>query len=203
MKALVIFTALIFTSMTLFTSTAQASPWTQIGDRKHERYEHKFEVNQHKRNTAHSKNARSKKTHKHAHHNQHSRQHFNQQGKRFQEDNYKRDRSGKKDYRPRAWQTIAPFRGRTGKDVTRYLGVEDRVQALSIQGTKRAMYIRKAYALMGNGRWVRLRGLEGYVGHGEIVRHRLKNARYVQHVALDIEPARHKRGYAKLMVRPA
>ncbi len=107
------------------------------------------------------------------------------------------------DYKPRRWQAVSAFRGRTGKDVTRYIGVEDRVQALSIAGTKRAMYIRRAYALMGNGKWIRIQGLEGYVSRGETVRHRLRHPRYVRQIALDIEPARYKRGYAELRVRPA
>lgn len=135
-----------------------------------------------------------------SHHRPDERRHDHRQDRRYKSDKrHHRDHS----YRPRPWQVVSAFRGRTGKDVTRYIGVDDRVHALSVTGLKRAMYIRRAYALLGNGEWIRIRGLEGYVNHGESVRHRLRHARYVRQVALDIEPARHKRGYAELKVRPA
>lgn len=107
-------------------------------------------------------------------------------------------------YRPaKRWQSVTAFRGRSGRDVTRHLNVQERVKALSIQATKRGMYIRRAHALLGNGRWIRVEGLEGHVNLGERVNHRLSRDRYVKQVVLDIEPSRSKRGYAELLVRPA
>lgn len=131
------------------------------------------------------------------------------QGRYDHRKSYKRDHhhnnrySDHHKYNPARWQPVQSFRGRSGRDVTRYISVQDKVDALSIQGIKRSLYIREAYALMGNGRWVRVKGLEGYVGRGERLRHRLRNSRYVQKVVLDIEPGRYKRGYAELFVRPA
>lgn len=152
-------------------------------DRKHHRQEHRRDHQEHRRDHKYDRYA----NHNHRRHDRHHR-----------DDHYKSHK-----YSPRKWQTVRGFRGRSGRDVTRYIAVQDRVRALSIQGTKRSMYISEAYALMGNGRWVRVRGLEGYVGRGERIKHRLRNPRYVQKVVLHVEPARHKRGYAELLVRPA
>ena len=179
----------------LTTTTAQAdSRWWRDDGRRVEAYEHKV-------HHAHKKHQKQKHKHEQKHKQQHRRDHIQNGSELFRKD-YNRNK-GHHDYRPRRWEPVQSFRGRSGKDVKRYIEVQDRVHALSIQGTKRAMYIREAYALMGNGRWVRVKGLEGYVRRGERLKHRLRNPRFIQRIVLEVEPARYKRGYAELSVRPA
>ena len=101
------------------------------------------------------------------------------------------------------WETFGSFRGRSGKHVTRQIHVDERVKALSLQGTKRGMVVRRAHALLGNGRWVRIEGLEGHLRYGEQTKHRLRRPRHVQKVVLDIAPDRYKRGYADLRIKSA
>ena len=106
-------------------------------------------------------------------------------------------------HRGQRWEPVSAFRGRSGKTVTRSIRVQDKVDALAIQGTKRGMNIQSAHAVMGNGRWVRLRGLEGRVRHGEQLKHRLRHSRHVQKVVINVAPDRYKRGYAELSVKTA
>ncbi|MFN3235650.1 MAG: hypothetical protein ACE37D_01190 [Pseudomonadales bacterium] len=182
---------ILFISLFLASAAQADSRWWQEGGLHFERYQHQLDHrDKHKR---HHKQYRKDK-------HQQYRKHYRQDTKK-QVHQHRRDH--RNDYKPRRWEKVSAFRGRSGKDVTRYINVNDRVQALSIQGTKRAMYIRKAHALMGNGRWVRVRGLEGYVGHGERIKHRLRKDRFVNQVVLEVEPARYKRGYAELLVRPS
>ena len=108
-----------------------------------------------------------------------------------------------KNYGTKRWETVSAFRGRSGKVVTRQIQVGEEVRALSIAGTKRGMVVRRAKALLGNGRWIRLEGLEGHVTHGEQVSHRLHNPRHIRRVLLDIAPDRDKRGYGELQIKPA
>jgi len=106
-------------------------------------------------------------------------------------------------HQSRHWQTVSAFRGRSGKVVTRQFRVGEMVNALSIESTKRGMVIHQAHALLGNGRWVRLEGLEGHIRDGERARHRLHNSRFVRRVELEVGPGRYKRGYGQLQVSSA
>jgi hypothetical protein len=191
--------AILLMSLFLASAVQADSRWWQEGGRNFERYQHQLD---HRGNPK-----REHKPHRNHKQQEHHRQHYGNKQKHAH--GHRRDHRGDhhrnhyRDYKPRRWQTVQAFRGRSGKDVTRYINVNDRVRALSIQGTKRGMYIRKAHALMGNGRWVRIRGLEGYVARGERIKHRLRRDRFVNQVVLEVEPARYKRGYAELLVRPA
>lgn len=171
---------ILFISLFLASAAQADSRWWQEGGRHFERYQHQLD-----------------------HRDKHKRHHKQYRKDQQQHHKHYRQDTKKQVHKPRRWEKVSAFRGRSGKDVTRYINVNDRVKALSIQGTKRAMYIRKAHALMGNGRWVRVRGLEGYVAYGERIKHRLRKDRFVKQVVLEVEPARYKRGYAELLVRPA
>lgn len=197
---------LILLTLLMATATANADPrWWRDGGYHQEPFEYHFKIEKHKK--------KHKQAHKQKHHGSHGK--HNSYGKNYDHGydsgyhkGYEDGRNGHgyddyHDYKPRRWQPVSGFRGRTGRDVTREIHVKDRVRALSIEGTKRDMVIREAYALMGNGRWKRLHGLEGYLRCGERVKHRLRNPRFVQRIVLEVEPARYKRGYAKLFVKPA
>ena len=177
----------------------------ETSNKQHKRSHKKKDRHAHNKHAWHNSN-------NHRHDKHHSSSHAGSKGS-YLKSHHRHNRHDRYDqyhhrgdshnYRPRQWQAVTGFRGRSGRDVTRYINVDDRVRALSIQGTKRAMYIREAHALLGNGRWIRVEGLEGYVGRGERIKHRLRNPRFVQKVVLEVEPARHKRGYAQLLVKPA
>ena len=170
------------------------------------------------------------KQHSKQHSNQHSKKHAKQHSNNFSKGHSKRNANGyskgyskgysrghanyddrrndghrdkRHAHRQNRWETVDSFRGRSGKLVTRQINVDERVQELSLQGTKRGMVVRRAHALMGNGRWVRIEGLEGHLRHGEQVKHRLRKPRHVQKVVLEIAPERYKRGYADLRIKSA
>lgn len=213
MKSIALF-VLLFTA-----ASAQADKhWWHDGGRHHEPHEHRVHDKSYKHKSEKKRHKEKSQKQDHRHSYGHSNRHYDdhngprhdghrthryghQHGKGYR-DGY-HDGHRKSHQKAHRWEHIQGFRGRSGREVTRYIGVNNRVRALSIEGTKRAMYIREAYALMGNGRWVRVHGLEGYVSRGERLRHRLRNPRFVQKVVLEVEPARYKRGYAQLLVRPA
>ena len=227
MKSIALF-VLLFTA-----ATARADAWWHDGGRYHEPYDHKVHHKsyKHKSRKRDSRDHNSKHySEKHYSKKHHSNKHYSKKDKSYKDRGHYRDshhaksdrrnhhaydhrrgyRDGYRDGRhhgeyktSRRWEPVQGFRGRSGRDVTRYIGVNDHVRALSIEGTKRGMYIRKAYALLGNGRWVRVHGLEGYVSRGERISHRLRYSRYVKQIVLDVEPAHYKRGYAQLLVRRA
>ncbi|MFT4797685.1 MAG: hypothetical protein ACJAYE_002887 [Candidatus Azotimanducaceae bacterium] len=130
----------------------------------------------------------------------HSKGHSNYDDRRNDGRHNKRHHNAHKQGR---WETIGSFRGRSGQHVTRQIHVDERVRALSLQGTKRGMVVRRAHALLGNGRWVRIEGLEGHLRHGEQTKHRLRKPRHIQKIVLDIAPDRYKRGYADLRIKSA
>jgi hypothetical protein len=134
------------------------------------------------------------------HSNKHSKGHSDYDDRRY--DGHQDNRHNQAHSRGR-WETVGSIRGRSGELVTRQINVDERVQALSLQGTKRGMVVRRAHALLGNGRWVRVEGLEGHLRHGEQSQHRLHRASHVQKVVLDIAPDRYKRGYADLHIKTA
>ena len=105
------------------------------------------------------------------------------------------------DYKPVQWQFVSDFRSRKGKDVDRTINVNERVIALELEGRKRDLIIDRAYAELGNGRVIRLHGLEGYLEKGDHLRHRLNNARFVERVVFEINATGYKRGYARLSIR--
>lgn len=181
---------------------------------KHQkRINHKKQNHQNRQKT-HDKHHNKSYSNSHGkkHSNKHSNRHSNQHSKGYSKrhsgyddrhyDGHQDNRHNKARNRGR-WETVGSFRGRSGKHVTRQINVDERVQALSLQGTKRGMVVRRAHALLGNGRWVRVEGLEGHLRYGEQSKHRLHKARHVQKVVLDIAPDRYKRGYADLRIKSA
>jgi hypothetical protein len=136
-----------------------------------------------------------------SHHHHEVRNRYGRTGYERSEHNRRSDKDARNTHRK--WQTVSSFRGRSGIEVTRSIPVHEKVKALSIQGTKRGMIVRRAYAVMGNGRWVRLHGLEGRILRGDQVRQRLNHPRHVRRVVLDIAPSRFKRGSGELKVRTA
>lgn len=156
----------------------------------------------------HQNSNRSKHNRNHVSRDRHNaeRNHHNRSRYSYSQSHNRRDQHsnrGGQQHQSRKWQTVSAFRGRSGKVVTREFRVGEKVNALSIQGTKRAMVIRRAHALMGNGRWVRLGGLEGHIANGERAKHRLHNSRFVRRVELEVAPGRYKRAYGNLQVSSA
>ncbi|MFT5929291.1 MAG: hypothetical protein ACI805_002423 [Candidatus Azotimanducaceae bacterium] len=170
-------------------------------DKRHDSKQHPGK-NRFEDNRGHDRRTQYNNERPHNDHRSHNK------GGRYSDDqNHKyRDRTDNRhgqQQRNRNWQTVSNFRGRSGKVVTRQFRVGEKVNALSIEGTKRGMVIRRAHALLGTGRWVRLEGLEGHITNGERARHRLHNSRFVRRVELEIGPGRYKRGYGKLQVSSA
>lgn len=165
-----------------------------------ERINHKKQ-NHRNRQKSHDKSYSNGYRNKHA--NKHAKGHYDYDNRRYDGHQDNRHNRHNQAHNRSRWETVGSIRGRSGKHVTRDINVDERVQALSLQGTKRGMVVRRAHALLGNGRWVRVEGLEGHLRHGEQSKHRLHRARYVQKVVLDIAPDRYKRGYADLRIKPA
>ncbi|MFT7244570.1 MAG: hypothetical protein ACI82A_001928 [Candidatus Azotimanducaceae bacterium] len=168
---------------------------------------HQKRIN-HKKQNHQSRQKSHEQSYSNGHTNKHTNKHSNKPSKSHSDyddrryDGHQDNRHNQAHSRGR-WETVGSIRGRSGKHVTRQINVDERVQALSLQGTKRGMVVRRAHALLGNGHWVRVEGLEGHLRHGEQSKHRLHKARHVQKVVLDIAPDRYKRGYADLRIKTA
>ena len=106
-------------------------------------------------------------------------------------------RHHRKVHSSRQWITAGDFRSRRSHDSDPIIEVNDRVNYLGLQGTKRSVYVERAYIEFGNGQTKRIRSLEGIIHDGEQHRHQLARTRQVSRVYLHLSPLV-DRGYARL-----
>ncbi len=99
------------------------------------------------------------------------------------------------------WLFAGEFKTRTRHVSDPVIYVDDRVDAIEIEGLKRDLHVRKAWMILGNGRPVRLHDLEGYIDAGYSRAVFLSRDRYVKRIELEVEPVGYSRGYARINVR--
>ena len=95
------------------------------------------------------------------------------------------------------WIAAGDFRSRRSHDSDPIIEVNDKVNHLGLEGTKRSVYVERAYIEFGNGQIKRIRSLEGIIHNGEQHRHQLARTRQVSRVYLHLSPLG-DRGYARL-----
>ena len=95
------------------------------------------------------------------------------------------------------WITAGDFRSRRSHDSDPIIEVNEKVNYLGLQGTKRSVYVERAYIEFGNGQTKRIRSFEGTLHDGERHRVQLARTRQVARVYLHLSPLG-KRGYARI-----
>ena len=99
------------------------------------------------------------------------------------------------------WQYAGEIKTRTRHVSDPVIYVNDRVDAIELEGLKRDLHIRRAWMVLGNGHMVRLHDLEGYMEAGYSRAVFLARDRYVKRIELEVEPVGYSRGYARINVR--
>ena len=106
-------------------------------------------------------------------------------------------RHHRKDHSSVKWIAAGDFRSRRSHDSDPIIEVNDKVNYLGLQGTKRSVYVERAYIEFGNGQTKRIRSLEGFIHDGERHRHQLARTMQVSRVYFHLSPLG-DRGYARL-----
>lgn len=99
------------------------------------------------------------------------------------------------------WLFAGELKTRTRHASDPVIYVDERVDAIELEGIKRDLHVRRAWMVLGNGRMVRLHDLEGYMEAGYSRAVFLATDRYVKRIELEVEPVGYSRGYARINVR--
>jgi len=101
------------------------------------------------------------------------------------------------DHHLRRWYTAHEFRSRGSHYSKQVIEINDAVDFLGLEGTKRSIHVDRAYVEFSNGRTQRIHSLEGTIRDGDLRRFRLHRTRHVSRVHLHLAPLG-RRGYARL-----
>ncbi|HIG39137.1 MAG: hypothetical protein ABGY96_05565 [bacterium] len=103
----------------------------------------------------------------------------------------------RRDHYSRRWYTAHEFRSRGSHHSRQVIEINDTVDLLGLEGTKRSVYVDRAYIEFSNGRMKRIQSLEGTIRDGDLRRFRLHRTRNISRVHLHLAPSG-QRGYARL-----